>query len=164
VGDELGHTLDGNNNSRSFSEFLQSIDNTPLPDDTDVEVMFKYTLGNTVPENWIPFIPVHTDDLNRQIKLQRAAMPRLFNNEFSHVRPVTQLLREGIDPSDNQTTPYFINEEEIPRAGVQLSATFQRTRWYNGAVINWYGYRKQVGRGEGSSGLYYDRVDAVKKK
>lgn len=163
VGDELGNTLDGNNNSRSFSDFLKLIDTTPVTNDVDVEVMFKYTLANTVPENWIPFIPVHTDELNRQIKLQRAAMPRLFNNEFTHVRPVTQLLREGIDSTDNQSAPYFINEEEIPRAGVQLSATFQRTRWYNGAVINWYGYRKQVGRGEGSSGLYYDRVDAIRK-
>jgi hypothetical protein len=126
--------------------------------------MFRYTLANTVPENWIPFIPVHTDDKNRQIKLQRASMPRLFNSEFSHIRPVTQLLREGVDDDDIKASAYFINEEEIPRAGVQLSATFQRTRWYNGSVVNWYGYRKKVGRGEGSSGLAYDRVDAVKKQ
>lgn len=164
VGDELGSNTDGHNSSRSFTEALKAVDTTPVTNETDVDVMFRYTLANTVPENWIPFIPVHSDELNRQVKLQRAAMPRLFNNEFTHIRPVTQLLREGIAGDDDEKAKaYFINEEEIPRAGVQLSATFQRTRWYNGAVINWYGYRKQVGRGEGSSGLYYDRVDAVKK-
>jgi len=162
--DELGSTLDGNNNSRAFTDELHQLDTTTVANDTDVNAMFRYTLANTVPENWIPFIPVHTDDKNRQIKLQRASMPRLFNNEFTHVRPVTQLLREGLEDNDTQTKAYFINEEEVPRAGVQLSATFQRTRWYNGSVVNWYGYRKQVGRGEGSSGLAYDRVDAVKKQ
>ena len=161
--DELGSTLDGNNNARAFTDELHQLDTTPVANDTDVNAMFRYTLANTVPENWIPFIPVHTDDKNRQIKLQRASMPRLFNNEFTHVRPVTQLLREGIDDDDIKAKAYFINEEEVPRAGVQLSATFQRTRWYNGSVVNWYGYRKQVGRGEGSSGLAYDKVDAVKK-
>jgi hypothetical protein len=162
--DELGSTLDGNNNARAFADSLKQFDTTPAPGETDVNSMFRYTLANTVPENWIPFIPVHTDDKNRQIKLQRASMPRLFNSEFSHIRPVTQLLREGVDDDDIKASAYFINEEEIPRAGVQLSATFQRTRWYNGSVVNWYGYRKKVGRGEGSSGLAYDRVDAVKKQ
>jgi hypothetical protein len=162
--DELGSTLDGNNNARAFGDLIKQFDTTPAPGETDVNAMFRYTLANTVPENWIPFIPVHTDDKNRQIKLQRASMPRLFNSEFSHIRPVTQLLREGVDDDDIKASAYFINEEEIPRAGVQLSATFQRTRWYNGSVVNWYGYRKKVGRGEGSSGLAYDRVDAVKKQ
>ena len=160
---ELGGTADANTNARSFADAMKQIDTTPVANDVDVNAMFRYTLANTVPENWIPFIPVHTDSANRQIKLQRASMPRLFNSEFSHVRPLTQLLRNGIEDNDEQSASYFINEEEVPRAGVQLTATFQRTRWYNGTVINWYGYRKQVGRGEGSSGLYYDRVDAVKK-
>jgi hypothetical protein len=161
--DELGNSIDGNNNSRAFADALKQLDTTPEANGIDVNAMFRYTLANTVPENWIPFIPVHTHETNRQTKLQRASMPRLFNNEFTHVRPVTQLLREGIDDNDVQSSPYFINEEEVPRAGVQLSATFQRTRWYNGRIVNWYGYRKQVGRGEGSSGLAYDKVNAIRK-
>ena len=160
---ELGSSIDGNNNSRDFEDALKQFDTTPPANITDVNAMFKYTLANTVPENWIPFIPVHIKDSNREIQLQRASMPRLFNNTFTHVRPNTKLLRDGIDDNDQQTSPYFINEEEVPRAGVKLTANFQRTRWYNGKIVNWYGYRKQVGRGEGSSGLYYDRVDAVKK-
>jgi len=161
--DELGNSIDGNNNSKAFADALKQLDTTSEANGIDVNAMFRYTLANTVPENWIPFIPVNIDETNRQTKLHQASMPRLFNNEFTHVRPVTQLLREGIDDNDVQSLPYFINEEEVPRAGAQLSATFQRTRWYNGRIVNWYGYRKQVGRGEGSSGLAYDKVDAIRK-
>ena len=37
----------------------------------------KYALMTSVAEHWIPFIPVHVEDDNREIQLQRAAMPRL---------------------------------------------------------------------------------------
>ena len=163
IPDELGSSIDGHNNSRAFEEALKQFDTTLPPNVTDVNAMFRYTLANTVPENWIPFIPVHIKNNNRDIQLQRASMPRLFNNAFTHVRPNTELLRDGIDDNDQQTSPYFINEEEVPRAGVKLTSNFQRTRWYNGKIVNWYSYRKQVGRGEGSSGLCYDRVDAIKR-
>ena len=33
----------------------------------------KYQIMSTVPENWIPFIPVHIPGSNREIQLQRAA-------------------------------------------------------------------------------------------
>lgn len=162
--DQLGSHRDGQDAARNFTNHLQQMENAQNNSEPRAGTMFKYILSNTVPENWLPFIPVHIPGSNRDVQLQRASMPRMFRGEFTHVRPRTQLLREGIDEADQQTTPYFINEEEVPRTGVQLKATFQRTRWYNGAVINWYGNRKQVGRGEGSSGLYYDRIDAVKKE
>lgn len=38
------------------------------------------------------------------------------------------------------------------------SANPQRTRWPDGRVIVWLGARKQTGRGEGSSGLAFDRL------
>ncbi len=37
----------------------------------------RYQVMNTVPENWIPFIPVHVPNNNRDVQLQRAAMPRV---------------------------------------------------------------------------------------
>ena len=164
MSDNLGSHRDGHHAARSFTNYLQQLDIVQNNDVQQADTMFKYIFSNTVPENWLPFIPVHIPGSNRDVQLQRASMPRMFRSEFTHVRPRTQLLRDGIGDDDQQTAPYFINEEEIPRTGVQLKATFQRTRWYNGAVINWYGNRKQVGRGEGSSGLYYDKIDAVKKE
>ena len=72
---------------------------------------------NTVPENWIPFVPVRMDDAldPRQIQLQRAAMPRIIEGaaldaQYQRVRPRTVLLREGRDPLDPKT--YYIHEEE----------------------------------------------------
>lgn len=163
VPDNVGGAMDGHTYAKQFSGLLQQFDDTPAPVPDSTPPMFRYSLANTVPENWIPFIPVHVEGGNRAIQLQRAAMPRLFRNGYTHVRPRTQLLRHGISFDNSQPQPYFINEEEVPRAGIQLKASFQRTRWYNGAVVNWYGYRKQVGRGEGSSGLKYDKVEEVQQ-
>ncbi len=41
---------------------------------------------------------------------------------------------------------YYINEEEVLRAGTNLTQSFQRTRWYNGQVFVWPGVRKRTGR------------------
>ena len=62
----------------------------------------RYQAMNSVPENWIPFIPVHVPNSNRQIQLQRAAMPRILvgdSNPAQKVQPLTSLLRQGLDLS-----------------------------------------------------------------
>ena len=131
------------------------IDSTPV----EYKANIRYQLMNTVPENWIPFISVHLEGDNRQTQLQRAAMPRILEGspgEPEKVRPRSVLIRQGRDMHPRQ--PYFIHEEEVPRAGVLISHSFQRTRWYNGRVVVWLGVRKQTGRGEGSSGLAFDQI------
>jgi len=157
--DDIGGTIDASKLARTYTEILAGLESVQGPMVVpDENAMFRYVLGNTVPENWIPFLPVHIPGNQRSIQLQRAAMPRLFNNEFSRVRPRTAVMRYGIRDDDGQDKPYFLHEEEVPRAGVQVKGSFQRGRWYNGKVVGWYGYLKQTGRGEGSSGLYYDRL------
>lgn len=133
------------------------------PPDILYKASIRYNVMNSVPENWIPFIPVHLQDSVRSIRLQRAAMPRVLNNDpnpYEKIRPRTTLLREGLDIDD--CMPYFINEEEVPRAGANLYQSYQQTRWYNGKVVTWLGLRKQTGRGEGSSGLAFDQTLPVK--
>jgi len=123
----------------------------------------RYEIINTVPENWIPFIPVHVENDNREIQLQRAAMPRILEGgagKPQKIRPRTTLLREGLDR--NPPAAYFIYEEEVPRAGVRVTQSFQRTRWHDGRVFVWLGVRKQTGRGAGSNGLAFDRIVDVK--
>ncbi|WP_406306918.1 hypothetical protein OHA61_37755 [Streptomyces sp. NBC_00885] len=112
---------------------------------------------NTVPENWIPFIPVHVPGDNREIQLQRGAMPRVLDGTTAPpvpVRPRTTLLAEGLSAGQ----PYFVHEEEVPRAGTRLCAAYNRTRMPNGRVVIWYGVRRSTGRGEGSSSLDWDRL------
>jgi len=53
---------------------------------------------------------------------------------------------------------HFIEEEEVPRAGVIVNRTFKRTRWIDGKTILWVGRTKNTGRGEGWSGLMFDRL------
>jgi hypothetical protein len=109
-----------------------------------------YEAMNTIPENWIPFIPVHVPGDTRQIRLQRAALPSAV--DATPVRPRTALLREGIEAS----APYFINEEEVPQTGTTLSVAYNRARWRDGRVAVWLSTSRGTGRGEGSSGLAFD--------
>lgn len=120
----------------------------------------RYDVMNTVPEHWIPFIPVHVDGSIRETQLQRAALPRILEgdpNPPEKVRPRTTLLRSGLPRA------YFVHEEEVPRAGAVVRQAYQRTRWIGGTVFTWLGARKQTGRGEGSSGLQFDRLVATQR-
>ena len=121
----------------------------------------RYNIMNSVPENWIPFIPVHLDGSNREIQLQRASMPRILHgvDNYTPVKPRTHLLRSGLD--ENERGTYFVYEEEVPRAGISVSKAFQRTRWYNGKVFIWLGIHKKTGRGEGQSNLQFDQIVPV---
>lgn len=119
----------------------------------------RYQLMTTVPENWIPFVPVHVKDNNREIQLQRAAMPLIIEGDSEppkKIRPRSKLLRVGLDQEPKAA--YKLFEEEVLRAGVRVYQSYQRTRWYKGKVFNWLGVRKQTGRGEGSSGLQFDQI------
>ena len=119
-----------------------------------------YKVMNTVPENWIPFITVHVPGDIRETQLQRASMPRLLDGDPAptpdRIRPRTSILREGLESTPK--TAYFLHEEEVPRAGIVVSQAYQRTRWTNGRVVVWLGARKETGRGQGSSGLAFDRL------
>lgn len=131
----------------------------PPPPGPVANAPISYRVMSTVPENWIPFIPVHVDGSNREIQLQRAAMPRVLEgdpNPPAKVMPRTRLLRQGLD--DTPPQPYFVFEEEVPRAGTRLFECYQRTRWTDGRVYLWLRVRRQTGRGEGSSGLRFDEL------
>ncbi|MEM6723134.1 MAG: hypothetical protein AAF598_03795 [Bacteroidota bacterium] len=171
IADLLGASRDGLEASRELQAFLEELWNAGSFQPTENNSKLMYQLGNTVPENWIPFIARHKDDENRSIILQRASMPREFNEQYLPIRPRTNLLRAGLGSTmsangsfhvsgqtDIQTHPYFVYEEEIPRAGIRVTGSFQRTRWYDGTTFLWYGRRKRTGRGEGQSGLAFDTV------
>jgi hypothetical protein len=108
----------------------------------------RYRLGTTAPPNWRPFIPVHEPGSIRSVRLQRARLP------IGLAQPLGKIIGEP------QPT-YFINEEEIPRAGRIVVRTFQRTRWVDGRVVLWLGRRTLTGRGEGSSGLAFDVLEEI---
>jgi hypothetical protein len=112
----------------------------------------------SVAEHWIPLIPVHVENDNRQIQLQRAAMPRLLKGEEgvapAKIEPRTRLLRERLD----EGKPYYVAEEEVERAGTIVETRWQRCRWRDGRVVTWLGHTRSTGRGEGASGLAFDAL------
>jgi hypothetical protein len=133
----------------------------PQPPPPALGAKVRYNVMTTVPENWIPLVPVHAPGSNRDVRLQRAAMLRILEGEPSGVEPAvieprTSLMRPGLD--DAVQASYFINEEEIPRSGTQVTLSYRRTRGRDGAVWLWLGVRKRQGRGEGSSGLAFDQI------
>jgi len=110
----------------------------------------RYLLGTTVPDNWIPFIPVHLPGSGTEIRLQRARMPEAKG-------AIGAILTE-VPP------PYFVNEEEVPRTGVSVQRSFQRARWLNGATFLWIGRYKESGKGEGWSNLRFDQIVDIEQK
>ena len=76
------------------------------------------------------------------------------------VKPRTTLLRPGLDKEGSRHTSFPKKKcRAAARASLRRSSA---TRWLDGRVFVWLGIRKQTGRGEGSSGLAYDRI--VEKK
>ena len=107
----------------------------------------RYVLGTSVPDHWRPFVPVHIPGSVRSIRLQRARMPGPLRE------PKAEILKV-----EDANKHYFIEEEEVPRAGRIVQRVFQRARWHDGKTFLWVGRRSQTGRGEGSSGLAFDHV------
>ena len=158
-----GDSVSGSGAAAQYHGYLQRLideDNaaavTPTTNTSPAKI--RYEIMNEVPEQWIPFIPVHLDGDTREVQLQRAAMPRFLKNDPNpfpdKVRPRTSLLMEGLEAK----LPFYVYEEEIPRDGVVVYQSFQRTRWKDGSVFVWFGSHKTNGRGEGSSGLAFDRI------
>ncbi|HSD41119.1 MAG TPA: hypothetical protein VLD36_04555 [Burkholderiales bacterium] len=124
---------------------------TPLPLPEGVKV--RYVLGTDVPYNWRPFIPVHLPGSTRAVRLQRAQLPG-----------------GGPDPTTGRPirgrvlavpAPYYVFEEEVPRAGRHVTRGFQRARWQGAAIQLWVGRRTTTGRGQGASGLAFDQVEGA---
>lgn len=156
----LGFGVDGFERATALSAWFQQ--RTPPagapPEPTDATI--RYQLGNTVPENWIPFIATREPGPARLIRLQRASMPRLTDAiPDSRVEPRGAVLRAGLD-GVSPRQPYFLHQEQVLRAGVVVTRGFQRTRWFDGKVFTWIGRRKLTGRGQGASDLRFDRIES----
>jgi len=117
---------------------------TPAPFVPAGTAAIRYVLGTTVPDNWIPFIPVHMAGSVTEIQFQRATMPGAKG-------ALGQVLTEN-------PPPYYISEEQIPRSGVIVSRSFKRARWFNGRTFLWLGRSKVTGKGEGWSNLKFDQI------
>lgn len=104
----------------------------------------EYRLSTSVPDHWIPLIPLHTSLLKRDTELRLGDLNK----------PLGQLLNPP-----NPTKPLSLNKEEVPREGAIVTRSYQYARWTDGSTHLWIGRQKRPGRGEGSSGLRFDIVE-----
>jgi hypothetical protein len=113
---------------------------------TSAPETLRYRLSTEVPDYWIPLMPMR---VGQGLRLQRGAVLKT-DGSLKNVLALRRILEGGHELS--------LFEEEVPREGVRVTRSYQYTRWFDGSTHLWVGRRKQIGRGEGSSGLRFDFV------
>ncbi len=110
--------------------------------------ILQYRLATEIPDYWVPLLPVQTE---KGLRLKRGAVLKTDGS-----RKTAHALGRILEPGNE----LMLFEEEVPREGVRVTRSYQFTRWIDGSSHLWVGRRKGVGRGEGSSGLQFDSLDA----
>ena len=101
-----------------------------------------YRLGSTVPDYWIPFLPVRIG--NGPLRLRLGKLPT------APTGPLGRLLGYPA------LTMYL---EELPREGVHLQRRYRYARGPDGSTYVWMGRVRSTGSGEGRSGLQFDYLE-----
>ena len=120
----------------------------------------SYRLANTVPDNWIAFMPHDLDGIlgpgsgQRKLRLARATL--LESDGGARPGPRTRLL----GPRGGAASLEHLEEHTVPREGVVVRLAWQRMRWIDGETYVWLGRSVGPGRGEGQSGFRFDIVEA----
>jgi hypothetical protein len=110
------------------------------------EETLRYRLTTEIPDYWVPLMPVRTE---KGLRLKRGAVLKT-DGSREPVHALGRILESGHELS--------LYEEEEPREGIRVTRKYEYTRWLDGSTHLWIGRRKQIGRGEGSSGLRFDFV------
>jgi hypothetical protein len=111
----------------------------------------RYMLSTMVPESWIPLLPVQLPVAPGRIDLRLRRGAVLQPDGW-------QKIHEARGEVLNSAADLLLFDEEVPREGLHLERRRQLARWTDGSTWVWTAYRKQVGRGEGASGLRFDRL------
>jgi hypothetical protein len=125
---------------------------TTPPPTTDFPL--RYRIESEVPANWIPLLPIQPGgSSNPSIVLQRGQAVKKTTTGSGPVPSLSNILNP---PPANSA--YFIQEEEIPRAGLRVERVVFRTRWIDGTSHLWVQRRRRIGAGESQSGLEFDQA------
>ena len=154
---------------------VQEGDNVVTEVESGYKSDYKYSLMNTVPLNWIPFVPQHLNSEEERAKykgfqggretiLRRGKMPYFFDGAYRAVRPLSSILevvkdetRKNPDGSPMEV-PMFINEEQVQGVGTVIRKNCQRSRWLKGQTFTWMGYSKEIKHTQVVSGLEFDNL------
>jgi hypothetical protein len=133
-----------------LNRFEQQRELTPSPPERSDQNKLIYKLVTEVPDNWVPLLPVKSSE---GLRLRRGRVLKVDG-------PPEFVAAQGriLNPDGTSDQGLRIFEEEIPREGVRVTRSYQYTRWFDGSTHLWIGRRKQIGSGEGSSGLRFDVI------
>lgn len=149
VESEAGRPLDRYEAYQETRHQKEQEDTTSPVSGTEADTLM-YRLGTTVPEYWIPLLPVSA---GASIRLKRGVIPEIEDGGPGRLLdPVGRILEPGRE--------LLLQDEEVPREGARVTRTYQYARWIDGSTYLWVGRRKQPGRGEGSSGLRFDSAES----
>jgi hypothetical protein len=109
----------------------------------------RYRLSTEIPDYWIPLMPAR---VGQGLRLKRGAVLKTDGS-----REVLHAMGRILSPHPGHALDLY--EEEVPREGIRVRRTHQYCRWCDGSTHVWIGRRKQIGRGEGSSGLRFDSLE-----
>ncbi len=166
IPDPLGGGRDARAAARQVREQIRMAYPAPAEiANVPAEVLLRYTLMGTVPENWIPLVAVRLAGQVAAGAYLQGAMPRvpvlepaLDGGGNAILGHQVVLPRGGVLERSPVEQPNLIREEELLRGGAVVTRSYQQTRWTDGTTTTWLGRRKQNGRGEGSSGLAFDQA------
>lgn len=150
VPDGFGGGTDGSAAAGQVTETLRRLaPDTPV---AAAPATYTYELAGTVPENWVPFVPVTA--ATGTTTLVQGALPRQVPgfDSLPAVAPRTSLLLQ------HPTEPYVLHEHELPPAGVRVEGLNYRARWYGGRAVGWFGRQRGPVQLGGSSGLFFDQL------
>jgi hypothetical protein len=98
----------------------------------------QYLLQTQIPRHWIPLVPIATGIGTIALRKGTMASEDLSLGVLLAPKPLT------------------VQDEEIPREGLQVQRVPALARDSTGRYLRWITRRVRIGRGEGSSGLAYD--------
>jgi hypothetical protein len=141
-----------------YLQRIRQVSPPPPPQATHGGPEIYYLLGTTVPDNWIPLVPMQVGSGGAPL-LRRGAMARLDPTQTPpvavRVQPRGQILQPGYPTKGN---PLFISDQAVPQAGLQIKRYFRRTRWVDGTTHVWIARQVLPGHGPGASRLAFDLI------
>jgi hypothetical protein len=108
-----------------------------------------YALETSIPDNWIPMVPVQSKQ--NELFLRRGSMKIATGGGGFELLKAHALI---LEPQHS----FFVADRVISLAGVQVDRYFRRTRSSDGSTFVWMARKSEEGKGPGWSGLRFDIV------
>jgi hypothetical protein len=151
VEESLQGPLDGPISGHESSLQRNSQMTPPGPPHTEVGgAQIYYLLGTSVPDNWIPLVPILTPNQQRYFRRGKIGRIGVNHDQFT---AHAMVLKPGV--------PLFIKDQTVSRVGTEVRRYFRRIRWKDGSTFVWMARETSPGRGPGWSGLAFDLIRPI---